>query len=748
MTINKKVLRSAHKKLSFHLVTAFLTMITVAMLIGALTTADTLGKTSSELDETLCVEDAQFITADILTDEEISEYEQRYDLIIEPQIYTDISAGENTIRVFRENRKLNLTYVFEDASGIHESAAVSHINDGDICLCKKYAEANSLNIGDMVSLSDNTVRLSGFALRPDYINTIKDLTETIGDYSHFSIAVVSEKTFESTSGKTNIYYSVKYNDKTRTDDFRKQLYANHRPSEYFNSDANSRISLLRSEVPMLKGEFSSYSIILFALVIVLITFMLARIISSESRNIGTLMALGYRRNELAVHYVLYALLPTVIGGIAGVLISIPFSKAFTAFFFNDFDSFHYGMQIRPVYLLVPIIPLILNAITCIAVTLLLLKKDAVKLIKQEKSAGKVRTLFKGKNIGFRLLYALRVLAGNPLRTVVFVIGMCTASVIILLGGICQDSQRNVVDHVLPDMMGAARYETGMKTFQTGSVENGETLIDVMFEVPDTTAAFNLVGYDEDNRLLKRETVSGTPVEYGKYYMTSAAANCYGISAGGDFTFVHRITGEHFTVTVTDIIDNNALKLLITSKENAARIVGVYPDQYNNILSEVPVNIPDEKVLMIADFDTYMNNFEQLLSATKAVYTILLAVGIIVCVLIVNLLSGMIIDENNRNISMLKVLGYHDREIGNIILSPNHFLLPCCYLLAIPVTAYMAKLMMADSVTNSGIWIDVVIKPQTVVIYFVIVAAAYLVSLVFAKRRLDRVEMTVSLKQED
>jgi putative ABC transport system permease protein len=152
--------------------------------------------------------------------------------------------------------------------------------------------------------------------------------------------------------------------------------------------------------------------------------------------------------------------------------------------------------------------------------------------------------------------------------------------------------------------------------------------------------------------------------------------------------------------------------------------------------------------MIADFDTYMNNFEQLLSSTKAVYTILLAVGMIVCVLIVNLLAGMIIDENNRNISMLKVLGYHDREIGNIILSPNHFLLPCCYLLAIPVTAYMAKLMMADSVTNSGIWIDVVIKPQTIVIYFVIVAIAYLVSLVFAKRRLDRVEMTASLKQED
>jgi len=297
-------------------------------------------------------------------------------------------------------------------------------------------------------------------------------------------------------------------------------------------------------------------------------------------------------------------------------------------------------------------------------------------------------------------------------------------------------------------MGDARYETGLKTFRTGEVENGQTLIDVMFEVPGTSVAFNLIGYDKDNTLLKRESLSGNPLTYGEYYMTSGAAKYYGISAGDDFTFIHRITGVETTITISDIIDNDALRLVLTSKENAARIVGVSTNEYNNILSAVPVDVPAKDILKIADFDSYRDSFEQALATTKVVYAILLTVGIIVCILMVNLLSGMLIDENERNISMLKVLGYHGSEIRQIILRPNHLLLPCCYILAIPITIYMTKLMMMGSTEYSGVYIDVVVKPVTLIMYFFIVVGAYIVSLYFGSRKLDRVDMVESLKQED
>lgn len=75
-------------------------------------------------------------------------------------------------------------------------------------------------------------------------------------------------------------------------------------------------------------------------------------------------------------------------------------------------------------------------------------------------------------------------------------------------------------------------------------------------------------------------------------------------------------------------------------------------------------------------------------------------------------------------------------------------MPVCYILSIPLTAYMTKLMMTNAVENSGVWIDVIVKPSTLIIYFLIVICSYFASLFLAKRKIDRVDMAESLKQED
>ena len=98
--------------------------------------------------------------------------------------------------------------------------------------------------------------------------------------------------------------------------------------------------------------------------------------------------------------------------------------------------------------------------------------------------------------------------------------------------------------------------------------------------------------------------------------------------------------------------------------------------------------------------------------------------------------------------MLKVLGYQEREIRDIVLRPNHFLLPCCFVLSIPLTAYMTGILMAGSAQTTGIWIDVTIKPTTLILYFLIVLVSYYISLLLTSRGLDKVSMAESLKQED
>ena len=508
MTLSRKVLRSLGKKLSFNIVTTVLTGITVTVLIGALTTADTLQDKTEDIFGNLNVEHAQFLPVRPIDEEDLEYYQNSYNLILEPQYCEDITEGEDTIRVFADNNKINLTWIFETASGTQTEVYSSQAQDGEVYICRKYAEAHDLNIGDTITAGGAELVIAGYALRPDYLNTLKDYTESIGDYEHFSTAIVSMNTYVDVFGEETApaYYSVVYNDESSINAFRADLYESYTPLEYFNSDANSRISLVKGEVPMLRGEFSSYSMILFTLVVIIVAFMLSRIIAAEGRNIGTLKALGYRKKELITHYILYALIPTAAGCLIGIIGSVPFAGAFSAFFFNDLDSFPYDVSINPLYMiLAALIPVVLNSSVTAIVTSRLLNKEAIALMKNNNDARKINHAFNGSNMRFRTLYMMRVLLGNPVRTLVFIIGMTVACMIILLGGICQDSQKNVIDHVLPDLMGDARYETGLNSFHTGQVANGQTLIDVMFEVEGDPVAFNLVGYDEDNTLLERET---------------------------------------------------------------------------------------------------------------------------------------------------------------------------------------------------------------------------------------------------
>ena len=79
--------------------------------------------------------------------------------------------------------------------------------------------------------------------------------------------------------------------------------------------------------------------------------------------------------------------------------------------------------------------------------------------------------------------------------------------------------------------------------------------------------------------------------------------------------------------------------------------------------------------------------------------------------------------------------------------PNHILVPVSYLLSIPFTLLLTNAMMADTIENSGVLIETVVRPQTLILYFLIVVAAYLVSLLFAGWKLQKVNMVESLKEE-
>lgn len=737
MTLQKKILRSLKKNLSFYITGSILTALCIMLWVGAFSVSRTVSGTYNRLFDENDLEDGQFTVSSPISDQEISELESEFSVILERQSFQNISYNGTTIRLFKDLQKLDKAFILE-GSPLR--------NDNDVLLTYNYAKAQGLSVGDTITLSGHDYVISGLCIRPDYAAMYADPADSFPNSTDFGLALITENAMNSIGGYSG-YYSVKYPDPAQEADFRAAVYSRYGTLEYIGKSANPRTGGLLTQAADLESEFSVYSPMIMLVVVVVIAMVLGRTVRRESRTIGTLMALGYRSKELMRHYLWYALIPAIFGDILGLVLCYPFAELFNLYMFSFAEHIEYQVQLPAGIVIAAVtIPLIAYGTSAFLVLSRALNQDIVPLLKGSRK-GKVARLLSESRLPFPLLYSIRSLCGNVSRSLTMIVGIAVASMAIILGGVYQDAYDDMLDNKVPNAMMGGQYEYGFTDFQAENPYGGYGIMDVSFGVDGTDSMFNLIGYDEGCTLLSTETISGGPMNYGDFYMTSSASRIFGVEPGDEFTFYNLISMKHTTVTISDIVENDVLSLMITSKANAAKISGRSADEFNVIISKKPLDIPPELLKKSASLEDYRRNTESALSTARIVLSIVKVIGALICVLVVILLSGMIIEENRRSISTLEVLGYRSQEIRRLILSSNHLLVPIGFVLGIPLGLGLADMIALANAASGGILMSTTLTGKTLLISAVFIVVAYVLSLALSARKLKKVDMVECLKEE-
>ena len=737
MTLQRKILRSLKKNLSFYITGTILTALCIMLWVGAFSVSKTVSGTYTGLFEETSLEDGQFTVSSPLTDDDIAALESEYNVILERRSFRNISYGDTTIRLFGNTDKIDKTVIYEG------SALGS---DSDVLLTYNYAKAQGLSVGDTITLDGHDFVISGLCIKPDYAAMYANMEDSFPNSTDFGIALITKDAMDSFGGYSS-YYSVKYLDPDREADFRAEVYSSYGTLEYINKAANPRTGGLLTQAADIESEFSVYSPIIMLVVVAVIAMVLGRTVRRESRTIGTLMALGYRKQELMRHYLWYALIPAVFGDILGLVLCYPFAKLFNLYMFSFAEHIEYQVQIPfGILLAALIIPPIAYGLSAMLVLRRALGQDIVPLLKDLRK-GKVAHLLNRSSLPFPILYSIRSLFSNISRSLTMIIGIAVASMAIILSGVYQDAYDDMLDNKVPKAMMGGQYEYGFTDFQSVNNYGDYAVMDVSFGVDGTDSMFNLVGYDEGCSLLDMETVSGEPVVYGGFYMTSSAARIFGVSAGDEFTFYDLISMKHTTVKISDIAANDVLSLIVTSKANAAQILGRNADEFNVIISEQPLDIPAELLRKSASLEDYRRSTESALSTARIVLSIVKVIGALICILVVILLSGMIIEESRRSISTLEVLGYRSGEIRRLVLSSNHILVPIGFVPGIPLGLSLSRMIAEANAASGGILMSTVLTGKTLLVSAVFIAVAYIVSLALSARKLKKIDMVECLKEE-
>lgn len=740
MTINKRAGRSIKKNKSFYIISIILTALASMIIVAAVSTGHTLTNVVRDFVDEYKAEDAEFVTYKPLSEEDIDKLEKEYDVILEYSGYKDIHVKGGdldgvTIRAFAMSEKLNLCDVREG----HEP------EDGEALLTQDFADVHNIKIGDEISLGDDSYKVSAYTTKADYIYMLQTFTGFI-DNEKFAAIVVDRPEYDRIDTEETGYYSIKYN-KDNSKKVREKLNSDYTIASYMAATTNTRISMPVNEGDAVTNMATMFAPVMFVIVLTLIVMVLGRNIKNEQYLLGTFISLGFSRKQIIGHYVRYGLIPGVVGSVLGVLVSIPLTKVLCRFYIEyDFETLIY----KPTYdipsvVIALVVPTLLY---CIAIAIQagkLLKKTPVDLLRNTGKDTKAIGIMKNSRAKTQVKMRVRSVMGHPGRSIVTTIGVAIAAFCIVAGLVMSDS----MDALLNDgLTSSIKYEYlyRLNTLQQGTPDEGEALFQNYYEVDGSTVQLSAQGIETGSKYFPDKTDSGEKLELDKYYLTSAAAETFGMEPGEELIFYNIADLKEHKVKISGVVTDNTHCYLYTGRDNATELAGVDAGTYNCIISKDALTLDKELVASETKMTVTADTMDNLMGPMKAIILMIEIVGIVLGVFVLYLIINMIVSETSTNISVMKVLGFNRKEISNRVLNVNHVLVCIGYLLGIPMAYTFVKVGYSDTIENYGMLLSPVVTVKAIVTGFLLTWVTYELSLLLQKRKISRIDMVEALKE--
>lgn len=737
MKLNKRYKRSIGSNLSFYISASVLTMTALLMFFLFYIAGTGINQYGDEFFERNAVESASFSTLNEISDERISELEKEYSVTLEKEHSVNVKEDEYNVRVFRGNEKIDR---YEVISGKDIQ------NDNEVVISAGYAENKGISVGDKVHFSDRDFTVTGTFLRPDYLYMLENVDDDYKNIDNFFLAVVTDDCFKELYENGSVSYKVIYNDSARENDFRKAVYDEFFTMSYIGADVNTRITMVHEQADMFIAMSWIILVILPFITVALISIIIGRKVKSEQKIIGTLSALGYKNSKLMLHYSLIAVIPGIVGGVLVSVICLFIAQPFGSICLADYEPMQAKFTL-PVGIAVvgTIIPSFIYMVAGILKVRKLLKHDTVELLSGTVgSKSKSHKILMKSKMKVKYKFAVRSLIGNFGRTFVVFMGIFLGAMFAAFGYIFIDSVKEV-GNVAHDEFGTFKNEYVLNTMLESDEYDGEKLIVMPFENRENLQ-FSLMGADENCKLWNLTTVDGerADIENG-WYMSTLFAAMFDVEVGDIFTFRNVSNLEEHSVKIDGLIKNGYQNYIISSKENAAEIIGIDANMYNCILSDKDLDIDGGMVSMIVEDTTFETQMNTMLDEMGVIIYSLIVLGAIICIAALYVSINMMVQESRNNVSMLKVLGYQSKQINSMILNANHLILIPGIALGI-LASYLTMVWYCKIfVEIESIIIPATIQPSSIILTIAIVTACYFLSLFLVRRKVDTIDMVESLK---
>lgn len=753
--LNKRFLRELKGELAKYIVIFVFMTAVIGLISGFLIADGSMYDTYNKSFEKYNIEDGNFelyskaeeSVIDKLEKENVTIYENFYkeENVVRHNNIKNDEDSQSTLRFYVNREEV-------DKVDLMEGSMPEDIDE--IAIDRMYAVNNDIKVQDTLTVGSRILKVTGLVALSDYSSLFSDNSDTMFDSLKFGVGVVSQKCFDAYDD-THIHYvySWLYDNKPEddkeaklmADDFVKTISANAILVNYIPQYINQAIHFTGDDI----GSDRSMMIVLLYVLIVIMAFVFAvttnNTIVKEANVIGTLRASGYTRGELLRHYILLPIIVTIFGALVGNILGYTvFKDIFVATYYGSYSlPTYHTLWNADAFLLTTVVPVIIMLVINIVIIGCRLKLSPLKFLRRDLSGKQKKKAMRLPAFGFFNRFRLRIIIQNMPNYITLFIGILFANVLLLfgimLGPMLTHYQNEITDKLiakhqyvlkaLVDVDDNAAEKYCVKTLATieGRLKSEDVLV---YGVKD-----NSIYADINTASLKDNEV----------YITNGYADKFRIKKGDKITLKEKYDDNEYEFTVKDMYDYPSSFAIFMSDAAFKNVFDKSEDYYSGYFSDNILDIDEKYVATQITLDDLTKVSRQLDRSMGETFNLVKIFAVVLFAVLMFLLTKLIVEKNTTSISMVKILGYSNREISRLYVTSTTIVVVLSVALSIGLSVVIMNYLFRVFMEEMSGWISCYYAPHIFPVMFILNITVYAVISFFMMAKIKKIPMDEALK---
>lgn len=515
---------------------------------------------------------------------------------------------------------------------------------------------------------------------------------------------------------------------------------------FLSAEDNPRIGSSADDIKINKVGALMVGVIVLILLAYILSVFTIHNIEEESPVIGALYSLGYKRGELLGHYLVLPIIVSLVGGICGTIagyygIDAQCEQNFTYFSYPQLPSYFPSYLIVYGVVLPPIVAAIVN-------TIVIGKKlslEPLKLLRREKKEVGNKDIDL-KNMGFIMRFRIRLFLRELRSSLTLTAGLFVSLLVLMLSVCCFNAVTNIIKETDEDVHFSYLYYYKFPAEEVPEGGEGCYMKTLKSEVLNHNMDVTIMGLQKESAYFDFDV----EMKQGKniLYVSSSTADKYELKKGDIFKLTDDVKNVSYEFEVEEIVQYAVGLYVFMDIDTMRDVFEQEEDYYNAVLSNEPLNTENDRLYSVTTGEEIREYSQLFMDLNKSMIVSLIAASTFLFIVVMFLMLKMIIEKQSYNISLFKMFGYNEREVGKLFLGSNFFIVTFSALFCVPLTKYIMCTIYKFLVSNRATGWNLEFSKESYIFIFALIYISYFAVTFALKAKLRKISPNEVLKNRE